>query len=290
MKDFIWKRFLLRLLSALITTWIVFFVSLSLLYVSRLLHPSCALSSEDVPGFESITLQTHDKLRLTGWWLPPKNGIVILLLGGHGSNRDTMLPDADLLIRHGYGIMTLDYRHCTGRISTLGYREIYELEAMLNFSRTQPGVEKIGVLGFSVGGAVALMGAAQFPEIEVVIAEGNYANLYDEITAVPTTFFSVEWQLQQLITIGYWLRTGINPERVSPISDIPGISPRPILFIHGEHEINRSRGRDQYEAAGANAQLWVVLDTGHGGYLQNHPKLYEQTIIHFLDESFEDDS
>lgn len=289
MRNFIWKRFLLRLLIALTATWIILFLGLSLVYIARLLHPSCAPSSEDLAGFESITLQTRDKLHLKGWWLPPKNGNAILLLGGLGANRDTMLPDADLLMRHGYGIVTLDYRHCAGSITTLGYREIYELEAMLNFSKKQPGVEKIGVLGFSVGGATALRGAARFPEIEVVIAEGNYANLYDEFTAVPTTIFSVEWQLQQLVTIGYWLRTGINPVRVSPISDIPRISPRPILFIHGENEINRSRGHDQYTAAGTNAQLWVVPGTGHGGYLQAHPKLYEQTIISFLEESFTDD-
>jgi dipeptidyl aminopeptidase/acylaminoacyl peptidase len=288
-KNFIWKRFLVRLLIALIGTWIILFISLSLVYVARLLHPSCAPSPEELYGFESITVQTRDKLNLNGWWLPPKNGKVILLLGGLGSNRDTMLPDAGLLMRHGYGVITLDYRHCAGRITTLGYREIYELEAMINFSKTQPGVKRIGVLGFSVGGATALRGAARFPEIEAVIAEGNYANLYDEITATPTTIFSVEWQLQQLVIIGYWLRTGINPVRVSPISDVPRISPRPILFIHGENEINRSRGHDQYTAAGENSQLWVVPDTGHGGYLQTHPILYEATIIDFLDGSFADD-
>ena len=214
MKSINWKRFLLRLLIALIVTWIVIFLCMSLVYIEALLHPACPPTAESLPGYESITLQTRDGLDLKGWWSPPDNDIVILLLGGLGSNRDSMLDDANLLTSHGYGVVTLEYRHCAGKITTLGYREIYELEAMLNFAKAQSGVENIGVLGFSVGGATALRGAALYPEIEAVIAEGNYANLYDEITAVQTKLFSIEWQIQQLVTIGYWLRTGINPARI----------------------------------------------------------------------------
>lgn len=280
-----WKKFLLLFILGVILSWILILTILCTVYIQMLLNPPCIPAAETPVGFVNAVLETPDGLSLAGWWLPPHNGSVVLLLGGLGATRDSMLPEARFLAEHGYGILTIDYRQCAGKISTLGYREVNELKAMTSYALRQQGVNRLAVLGFSVGGTASILGAAQIPEIQAVIAEGNYANLYDEMTSIQAPVFSLDWQIQQIVILEYWLFTGIHPRDVSPLDAIAEISPRPILFIHGEGEIQRTRGADQFEAGGKNAQLWVVLGSGHGEYSQVNPSQYEQQIIQFLDQS-----
>jgi len=282
-----WKKLILLFVLGVLLAWILILAILCTVYVQVLLNPPC-IPTTDVPaGFVNVGLETPDGLSLAGWWLPPRNGKVVLLLGGLGATRDSMLPEARFLAEHGYGALTTDYRHCAGKISTLGYREVNELKAMTSYAVQQQGVNQLAVLGFSVGGTAGILGAAQIPEIQAVIAEGNYANLYDEMTSIQAPAFSLDWQIQQIVILEYWLFTGIHPRDVSPLDALAEISPRPILFIHGENETQRTRGIEQFEAGGKNALLWVVPASGHGEYRQVNPSQYERQIIQFLDQSLD---
>ena len=282
-----WRQRLLRLLIALAAAYVFLITGFSYVYTQHLLHPACPPSPPERAGFESITLTTQDGLALDGWWKPPQNGAVILLLGGLGGNRDAMLAEADVLADHGYGVLTLDYRHCAGATATVAYDEIKELAAMRDFALSQPETKWLGVLGFSVGGATAIRGAARMPEIKAVIAEGNYANFYDELTAAYAPPLSVQWQVQRLVVFFFRLRTGVIPRLISPVDDLPSIAPRPILLIHGELEAERSRAWRQYESASspnnANATLWIVPDAGHGAYRRLYPNEYDDRIVNFFD-------
>ena len=163
------------------------------------------------------------------------------------------------------------------------------MEAMRDFALSQPETEWLGVLGFSVGGSTAIRGAARMPEIQAVIAEGNYANFYDELTAAYAPPLSLQWQVQRLIVFFFRLRTGTDPRLISPVDDLPAISPRLVLLIHGELEAERSRAEWQYESASSpedsNASLWIVPDAGHGAYRRLHPEQYDARIVNFFDTS-----
>lgn len=284
-----WYPRLLRFLFALATAYVFLISGLSYMYTQHMLHPACPPSPPERAGFDAITLTTQDGLALDGWWRPPQNGAVILLLGGLGSNRDAMLAEAEVFARHGYGVLTLNYRHCAGAVSTIGYDEIIELAAMRDFALSQPETKWLGVLGFSVGGATAIRGAARMPEIKAVIAEGNYANFYDELTAAYAPLFSVRWQVQRLVAFFFHISSGVNPRIISPVDDLPAIAPRPVLLIHGELEADRSRAQWQFESASmpenANASLWIVPNAGHGAYRRLHPQEYDARIVEFFDTS-----
>ncbi len=112
-----WRPRLLRLLIALAAAYVFLISGLSYIYTQHLLHPACPDSPPERAGFESVTLTTSDGLALEGWWQPPRDGAVILLLGGLGGNRDAMLAEAEVLADHGYGVLTLSYRHCAGEQS-----------------------------------------------------------------------------------------------------------------------------------------------------------------------------
>ena len=277
--------FLARVVFGLLAAWVILISGLSYLYIRHLTHPPCPPASNEQSGYELVNLLTSDGAALKGWWRPPENDAVILLLGGAGANRDAMLQEAEMLAAHGYGVLTAGYRHCSGKKATLGYREVKDLQAMVDFAIEQPGVEKLGVMGFSVGGTAAILGAAEMPAIDAVVALGNYANLYDEITATPAVPLSLHWQVQQLVAAAYFIQTGMLPRKVSPIDSLPQLAPRPVLLIHGEHEVDRSRGRQQLAAAGENAELWIVPGAGHGGYQAAQPEEFERRIVSFFDEN-----
>jgi len=278
------RGFALRLATALLTAYLTLINGLCCLYVHQLIHPVCPPPTSEQPGFETLTLLTGAGNNLTGWWHTPQNGAVILLIGGHAANRDAMLGEATLLASKGFGTMTLDARHCAGQLVTLGYDEKKDLMEMATYARSRSPLARLGVMGFSTGGTAAILGTAEMPQIEAVIAIGNYSNLREEIRTPPASFPSLRWQVQQLIPIYYTLFTGILPRNVSPQDALPLISPRPVLLIHGEYEIQSSGGRDQLAAAGEPKELWIVPGAGHGGYSQTQPQAFEQRVTDFFEE------
>ena len=278
-------HFLRLLCLALIVAWVVVLASLSIKYVNGLTLPACVTAAQAPAGFEPVSLSTPDGFTLKGWYHPPANGAVILLLAGNGGSRDAMLPEALLLARHGYGALTLDYRNCAGGRSSLGYREADDLRLMAQFALVQPGVTRLGALGFSAGGAAVIRGAARLPEIKAVVAEGNYYNLDYEIRNAPAVPLSLEWQIQNLVILSYRGLVGVWPAQVNPAGDLPALSPRPVLLIFGENEMANNRGYDQLVAARDPKQIWVVPGVGHGGYYQKWPEEYEARIILFFDDS-----
>ncbi|MEA4909602.1 MAG: hypothetical protein VB089_18415 [Anaerolineaceae bacterium] len=279
--SFSWLRFCLRLALALAAAWLALLAGASGVYTWRLLYPGCTPSASQAEGFEAVTLPVAPGLALRGWWRPPQDGAVVLLLGGLGAGRDAMLPQARRLAARGFGVLTLESRTCAGQASGLGAQETQELAAMLAFAQDQPGVDWVGALGFSVGGAAVLLGAAQQDEIRAVVAEGNYADLYDEMTAVPAAPLSVQWQVQRAVALWYRLLSGRWPGQVRPIQALADIAPRPVLLVHGEAEVERTRGRRQ-AAAGPSATLWVVPGAGHGQYLSAGAAAFDQHVVAFF--------
>ncbi len=280
------KRRLILALMILLTAWLIVVGGSSAAYVQALLNPACVSSGPARPGFQAVTLTTGGQLSLNGWYRPPSNGALILLLGGQGSNRDSMLAEAAFLTAHGYGALTLDGRQCAGAVTTLGYREVEDFQAMVDFALSQPEVRWLGALGFSAGGVTAIRGAARIPQVQAVVAEGNFANLYQEITAVEAPLLSLDWQIRRLVAVAYTLSVGVWPGQVSPLDDLPAIRPRPLLLVHGEYEVGRTRGQAQAQAAGPNGELWVVPGAGHGQYRALQPVEYEKKILDFFDGAY----
>ena len=60
-------------------------------------------------GYQDVAFRTVDGVRLSAWYIPPRNGAEVLLPGA-GSTRTSVLGQAAGLARHGYGALLVDGR------------------------------------------------------------------------------------------------------------------------------------------------------------------------------------
>jgi fermentation-respiration switch protein FrsA (DUF1100 family) len=233
--------------------------------------------------YREIELVTEDGLRLHAWYTPPQNGALILVAHGHA---DAIPEDFYLLFaQHGYGVLAWDFRahgESEGEYSTLGYFEALDVKAALDFALAQPGVEHIGGWGGSMGAATMIRAAAQYPQIEAVVLDSAYTSLREVIDMrVPGAFFTPIVQF-----IGE-TRTGARVDEVNPERDIARISPRPLLIIQGEADLNIPADSAQrlYLAAGDPKFLWTEADVPHMNMYAYFKTRYTHRVINFFSDA-----
>jgi uncharacterized protein len=127
-----------------------------------------------------VTLTTADGITLAAWLVPAATtpAPAVVLLHGYPASKNDLLPLAGAL--HGrFTVLLVDFRsfgESAGRATTLGHRERLDLRAAVDFLAAR-GDERIGVFGYSLGGAVALLGAAEDARIRAVAAWAPFADL-----------------------------------------------------------------------------------------------------------------
>lgn len=127
---------------------------------------------------EEVTITTDDGLRLAGWLLPRPAAPAVILLHGYPAEKADMLPLAAALAPR-FTLLLYDQRYfgrSEGRASTIGFKERRDLSRAIDVLAAR-GFGTVGVFGFSLGGAVGLLAAAEDPRIRAVAAYAPFADL-----------------------------------------------------------------------------------------------------------------
>ncbi|MFZ6030206.1 MAG: alpha/beta hydrolase [Chloroflexota bacterium] len=240
--------------------------------------------------FEDVAFVTEDELLLKGWYIPSQNGANVILVHGYKNNRATMLSRAQVLARHGYGVLLFDLRthgESEGALITFGLYEVLDVNAAYQALRSRPDVdpERIGILGGSMGGTVALLSAVQLPSIKAVVAESAFPTLQDAIpssvanSGLPSVFFApvVQWFAERL---GHF-----RAEQISAVDLIGQISPRPVFLLQGGKDllVVPESGQRLYDAAGDPRELWFEPTVGHMSFIDEKPAEYEERVVRYFD-------
>ena len=104
--------------------------------------------------FEDVQVISADGTKLVGWFVPSQNGAVILMQHGYKSDREEMLNEAEMMYRHGYGVLLTTVRahdYSEGELITFGIHEVDDMDAWYRYLLTRSDIdpERIGILGNS---------------------------------------------------------------------------------------------------------------------------------------------
>lgn len=238
--------------------------------------------------YQNVAFRTADGVRLSAWYIPPRNGAAAVLLPGSGSTRTAVLGQAAVLARHGYGALLVDGRGhglSGGHAMDFGWWGGRDLAAAVSFLSRQPGVlaGKIAVLGESMGGEQALAAIGADSRIRAVVAEGAEGQQYadrgwrpHDLTGVIDR--GVDWV--QYTAAG--LLSGA-PRPMSIPDAIRAAAPRPVLIIAGGAVAGEPLAAHWFQAASpATVQVWVVPHAGHTQGLATAPRAWTARVIGFL--------
>ncbi len=211
---------------------------------------------------------------IPAYWIPaadPVSGQSVIVVPTDGA-RGGRLDEVAAYHAAGVHVLTYDARTCLAPVSnSLGYREADAVGDALAYLRTRADVDttKIGLHGFSAGGAATLMAAARFNEqIAWVVSEGGYHDFGAEIDA--NSIAHLPLGLGALFRwgalFGYRVTVGVDMSVLSPINAIADID-APVLLIYGTNEPSLDGARDMARIGGENVTLWEVPGAPHGGYI-----------------------
>jgi hypothetical protein len=230
---------------------------------------------------------------LDGWYLPPRNGALIVLLHGYGRDHTRAWRYGGFLERAGYGLLAFDFRssRATHRMpTTLGHYEAPDARAVLGWVRTQPGLHSapVGLLGESLGGAVALVAASERSDVRAVIVDGAFASgsLALEDACQRWAHLPREPGGQMCRMLGR-LATGFDPGALDVAGATRALRDRPVFFIHAleDDRLSAAHPRVLWAAAGGKDPLWIIPDAGHNQGWVRHRALYEARVRAFFDHT-----
>ena len=240
--------------------------------------------------YEDVTVMS-DGLKLAGWYIPSQNEAVIIMQHGYKSTRKEMLNEAEMMVRHGYGVLLTSVRahdYSEGELITFGMNEVRDMDAWYQYLLTRDDVDadKIGMLGNSYGGMLVIQYASVNPNIKAVVADCAFSSLNDTISKSVTYFTNLpEFPFVPLIVHWAEQETGFKMEDVDATKWIAGISPRPVFLMQGGQDaiISTDSGQRLYDAAGEPKELWFEPDLGHVGFDKGMPDEFERRVAAFFD-------
>jgi dipeptidyl aminopeptidase/acylaminoacyl peptidase len=242
--------------------------------------------------FEEVTFPSRDGLTLRGWFIPaPEARGTIVFCHGHAGSMDPDVKYAPAFHERGYNVLMFDFRghgRSEGQHVSMGYYERQDLLGAVDYLRGR-GIDRVGVLGFSMGGAVAMATAPHTEAIRAVVSDGGFARLSDAITAgvrerhLPGFLASL---------VGYpilWLmglRLGCSLGGADPIRWVDEIAPRALFIIHGALDpfVTVADARELYAAASEPKEIWIVPEAGHRRADRHYPDEYRHRVLAFFDQ------
>ena len=236
--------------------------------------------------YEDVSFTTEDGVLLRGWFIPSPQPAAktIILLHGYPADKGNILPSLSFL-HDQYNLLLFDFRYhgqSEGSYSTVGAREDKDLLAAINYLQAR-GINEVGVWGFSLGGAVALMTAPQASQIKAIVSESSYASLglmTRQLYVIPGLRYPLGW------LTGLWgkIFIGINIKNVSPAKSASELSIS-VLLIHSTNDqvIPFSHAQLIKESLQNNqqAEFWFQEGLVHGQLGGE----YEQRVSKFFEEN-----
>ncbi len=257
--------------------------------VNRDLAEGEMFAAYTIPGLRrqlrTVDGELLDTLRLGG-----TPGLGVVLCHGFGGNKNirsfvALAQDLSQL----FSVYTFDFRGhglSTGR-STFGYHEVYDLGAVVELARSD-GNRRVAVIGFSMGGVVAMRYAALYGGLNSVAAisvpadirtaRAPGARLIRQLMGNPLGRY--------IAARRYGVRVGGEWKKQAPPTFLVHlIAPQPLTIIQGEDDFifEVEQAEELRRRAGDGCRLKTFPDFGHA------EQGYGPRLVDYLLEVLEED-
>lgn len=262
---------------------VLFFTFTSLWGFYNSIRPPKIISSITPHGlgldYEEVLFKTDDNVTLVGWFIPhPSATKAIILLHGYPADKGDILPTLAFLNKK-YNLFLFDFRYLgrsEGAYSTAGAKETKDLLAAIKFLKGR-GIEEVGLWGFSLGGAVAIMASPNTPQIKAIVSESSYASLdlmVRELYRIPI----LKYPFVYFTSLWAKLFLSIDLKKISPAESARNLR-IPILLIHSKNDdvIPFKNALLIQEALKENtsAEFWFEENLVHGQFGDEYQKRIE---------------
>lgn len=238
---------------------------------------------------EEVRFAAPDGIHLVAWLARAgQSGPAIIVVHGHGGNRHTSLAYASFLYPR-FTLLLPDLRghgESDGRHTSVGHLERRDIIGAAQYLRDL-GYGPIGVFGISMGGAVAILAAAESDALDAVAADSSFAALRHAVREAarirgypgpltrPLAYLACQtaaWRLRHPMRAG------------DPLGCIGAIAPRPLLLIHGEADslITVDNAHALYAAAGEPRELWILPEVEHARAIESDSEGYKERVLGFF--------
>jgi fermentation-respiration switch protein FrsA (DUF1100 family) len=242
-------------------------------------------------AYKEVAFPSRDGLTLRGWFIPaalPRG--TVIFCHGHAGSMDPDLKYVPAFRDRGYNVLLFDFRahgRSDGQIVSMGSQEQRDLLGAVDFLQGR-GIKRVGVLGFSMGGRVAISTAPQSEAIAAVVSDGGPVTLLESIVAgsrerglpgvlaLPVAWLTL-WLAGRLV--------GCNLSEADAVYWVSKLAPRALFLIHGGRDpyVSTAAVEALFAATGEPKELWIVPKAAHRQVDAQHPDEYLTRVIGFFD-------
>jgi uncharacterized protein len=237
--------------------------------------------------YEDVRFTTDDGVTLSGWLVGAgrETHAAVVLLHGFSWHRLPWLTEFVPWIQRRYHVLQFDFRghgdSDDGPI-TLGTLEQRDVAAAVHFLLGR-GLGPIALVGISMGGAVAVMAAADLP-VAAVVADAAFAELRNPISNVMRQGgYPLSGIGARLVVLAASVRARVRLRQ--PIQQVSRLAPRGLLVIAPREDrvVSWTQSVRLFEAAHEPKELYVVEGAAHGEAHAVGGTEYERRVLAFLE-------
>ncbi len=273
----------------LLSTFFVFIVLIS----HRITKPKRNIGDWNPSDFgleySEVSFETEDGIDLKGWWIDKKSDKTLICLHGYTASRwyeVYMKPLLKILKDKRYNILYPDLRahgKSGGSRTSFGLKEHLDLKASLDWLKKnhEESCERIGVIGYSMGGIVAIKGLVSDRRVDCAVADSppididsTSARSLKYFAGIPSLFYHF---VKPIVRLLFGIKTLDMYRYMDRVE-------RPLLLIAGKNDpiVHLSEVRKFYEGSKDCVELWST-EGEHSRTIQIDLKIYEKKIISFFE-------